>query len=109
MNDPRTTALNWFKARLRDGSMTIPDETIYWNLRTRSAYAETHIAGVGGTEITSRSYVHRVILKSNGVKLPLYGVAIQLSLPRDVEDILVDFATALKVRRLARQQVAEEV
>jgi hypothetical protein len=99
MKDATRLALRWFKARIHDGTLTLPHETIYWHLRVQDASIDLYAGRVGAQVLHVQQIIVRMIIKSNGVRLPMYGQACDLLFPQDIENALIDYATSLKIRR----------
>lgn len=91
--------LQWFKARIRDGSLKPPHDTIYWHLRVQWSCVEIHAQRVGAEIVSDRQVTIRTIMRSNGRPMPIYGRECDIFFPRTVEDALLDYALKVRLTR----------
>lgn len=99
----RQRALAYFKARIRDGRLRPPDTSIYWILTANGDYAVLHSERVAAQIISTTVMTYGGVLKSNGVYQPFYGRRYELLFPQETEFFLIDYVTALRVRRAQRR------
>lgn len=97
----------WVRRILRNNQLVPIPNSIYWRY-TGSAGVHWRSFPELGEIVREETIVHRVILKSNGVRLPIYGIKTIVFFAPQINDRMWDWYTQLQLRRQKRNSIERE-